>query len=350
MLTPTFVSPFVHRHSVCSSRKRLSSVQPRRPRIWRAALSSDYYELLGVERDAKGPAIKRAYRRAALKNHPDVSKAPDAKERFMRVQEAYSVLSDPKKRASYDRSSSSGFSSSSRSTWPGGASGSSFDPNEFAKKWREQNPMPEDLNDSFGNIFSDLFSGVAGAASGAARPGIMDDFVEFLENQVDGFGVDSSGYASDDDDDGLSDILKSSDVDVLQAEVDDARFVLEQLNTRKRKLDEEVISLQKRADEWRTRAKRAEKSMDYMTRDAAKERKEDLKAEAKRFSTRARKTQSHIQKQRHRLNKIEQRLETVKKQQKKGPSSTARASVDTQKNERQAIDDELERMKRELGL
>lgn len=210
--------------------------------------------------------------------------------------------------------------------------------------------MPEDLNDSFGSIFSDLFSGVAGAASGATRPGIMDDFVDFLENQVDGFGVDSSGYASDDEDDGLSDILKSSDVDVLQAEIDDANFVLQQLETRQSKLDEEAASLQKRADEWRVRAKRAEGSMDYTTRDTAKERASDLKEEAKRFSSRSRKTQSHIKKQRDRLKKIEKRLEKVKSQKKSEESSKPRASADSQKTQREAVDDELERMKRELGL
>lgn len=346
----TFVSPCVPRHSLCRNRNSLRSVHPRRRRVWRAALSSDFYEILGIDRNANNSTIKRAYRRAALKNHPDVSKAPDAKERFMRVQEAYSVLSDSSTRASYDRRSQSGYSSSSSSAWPGGSAGPNFDPTEFAKKWREQNPMPKDLNDSFGSIFSDLFSGVAGAASGATRPGIMDDFVDFLENQVDGFGVDSSGYASDDEDDGLSDILKSSDVDVLQAEIDDAHFVLQQLETRQSKLDEEAASLQKRADEWRVRANRAEGSMDYTTRDTAKERASDLKAEAKRFSSRSRKTLSHIKKQRDRLKKIEKRLEKVNSQKKREEPSKPRASVDTQETQRDAIDDELERMKRELGL
>lgn len=272
----------------------------------------------------------------------------------MRVQEAYSVLSDKTKRSAYDRRSRSSYSSSTNSTWPGGASGSGFDPSQYVKNWRENNPMPQDLNDNFGSIFSDLFSGVADAASGATRSGIMDDFVDFLENQVDGFGVDSSGYASDDDDDGLGDILKSSDVDVLQAEIEDARFVLQQLETRRKKLDDEAASLRQRADEWGVRADRADKSRDYMTRDTARDRKNDLAAEAKRFNVRSRKTQSHIEKQRGRLKKIERRLETVKKQQKEPKSTTAKASVDpnvSQKvSQKEAIDEELERMKRELGL
>jgi curved DNA-binding protein len=62
----------------------------------------DYYEVLGVERHA-GPAdIKRAYKRLARKYHPDVSKEPDAEERFKEVGEAYDVLRDRDKRATYD--------------------------------------------------------------------------------------------------------------------------------------------------------------------------------------------------------------------------------------------------------
>jgi len=62
----------------------------------------DYYEVLGVASDADAPAIKDAFRRLALKYHPDRNKSPDAEERFKEIAEAYAVLSDPKKRAEYD--------------------------------------------------------------------------------------------------------------------------------------------------------------------------------------------------------------------------------------------------------
>ena len=62
----------------------------------------DYYEVLGVPRDADDKAIKDAFRRLALRYHPDRSKEPDAEKRFKEVAEAYAVLSDPKKRADYD--------------------------------------------------------------------------------------------------------------------------------------------------------------------------------------------------------------------------------------------------------
>ena len=62
----------------------------------------DYYETLGVARDASADELKRAYRRLARKFHPDVSKEADAENRFKEVGEAYEVLRDPKKRAAYD--------------------------------------------------------------------------------------------------------------------------------------------------------------------------------------------------------------------------------------------------------
>ena len=62
----------------------------------------DYYDVMGVPRDAKQDDIKRAYRRLARKYHPDVSKEPDAEARFKEVGEAYEVLKDPEKRAAYD--------------------------------------------------------------------------------------------------------------------------------------------------------------------------------------------------------------------------------------------------------
>jgi molecular chaperone DnaJ len=66
-------------------------------------MSSDYYEILGVPRDATPEQIKKAYRQLAMKLHPDVAQEPGAAERFKSVAEAYEVLQDPKKRDLYDR-------------------------------------------------------------------------------------------------------------------------------------------------------------------------------------------------------------------------------------------------------
>ena len=66
------------------------------------AAQDDYYEILGVARDADDQAIKDAFRQLALKYHPDRNKAPEATERFKQIAEAYAVLSDARKRAEYD--------------------------------------------------------------------------------------------------------------------------------------------------------------------------------------------------------------------------------------------------------
>ncbi|MFF9373162.1 DnaJ C-terminal domain-containing protein [Streptomyces griseoluteus] len=66
-------------------------------------MARDFYEVLGVPRNADRDEIQRAYRKLARKYHPDVNKDPTAEERFKEVNEAFSVLSDPDQRARYDR-------------------------------------------------------------------------------------------------------------------------------------------------------------------------------------------------------------------------------------------------------
>lgn len=66
-------------------------------------MDKDYYKIMGVNEDASEKDIKMAYRRLARKYHPDISKEPDAEERFKEMGEAYEVLRDPTKRAEYDK-------------------------------------------------------------------------------------------------------------------------------------------------------------------------------------------------------------------------------------------------------
>ena len=80
----------------------------------------DYYEVLGVPRDADVKAIKNAFRQLALKYHPDRNKEPGASDRFREIAEAYAVLSDPKKREEYDARGYAGVAGFSREDMFGG--------------------------------------------------------------------------------------------------------------------------------------------------------------------------------------------------------------------------------------
>ena len=95
----------------------------------------NYYNILNVSNNADEDQIKQAYRTLAMKYHPD--KNPDSKtaeEKFKRISEAYSVLSDPQKRRDYDLSMSSPFSSSSR-TYTYGQDTNPFGDDIFSSNW-----------------------------------------------------------------------------------------------------------------------------------------------------------------------------------------------------------------------
>lgn len=102
----------------------------------------DYYEVLGVSKDASQDDIKRAFRKLAKKYHPDVSKEPDAAEKFKEAQEAYAVLSDESKRSQYDQYGHAAFDQMN--------GGAGFDFSDF------------DFSDIFDGLFGSSFGGFGG--------------------------------------------------------------------------------------------------------------------------------------------------------------------------------------------
>lgn len=136
----------------------------------------DFYEVLGVERSADQDTIKKAYRKLAMQFHPDRNPGnKDAEDQFKEAASAYEILSDPQKRAQYDRFGHQAFS--------GGGGGPQF-----------QNM--EDIFSSFGDIFSDFFGGSGGGrdsrrSSGARRGADLRFVTEIdLKNVLQGLEKD----------------------------------------------------------------------------------------------------------------------------------------------------------------
>ena len=104
----------------------------------------DYYSILGVDRKASADDIKRAYRKLARKYHPDVSKEPNAEEKFKEVAESYETLKDPEKRAAFDQLGSF-------------QPGQDFrPPPDWWKQFADTQPTFEDID------LADLFAGLSG--------------------------------------------------------------------------------------------------------------------------------------------------------------------------------------------
>ena len=105
---------------------------------------ADFYDLLGVGRDADADTLKRAYRRMARQYHPDINKDPGAEDRFKEIGRAYEVLSDPQTRARYDQFGEAGL---------GGAAGA---------------PDMGDMG-GFADLFETFFQGFGGPGAGGGR-------------------------------------------------------------------------------------------------------------------------------------------------------------------------------------
>ena len=125
----------------------------------------DYYDVLGVSRDCNDADLKKAYRRLAMKYHPDRNADDDtAEERFKEAKEAHDILSEPKKRAAYDQFGHAGIE--------GGAAGGGFGSAGF--------------RDIFDDVFGDIFGGRAGGARANRGADLRHQLEMDLEEAVSG--------------------------------------------------------------------------------------------------------------------------------------------------------------------
>src|SRR5215467_2839293 len=136
----------------------------------------DYYGVLGVSRDSKADEIRKSYRKLARKYHPDLNPGDKAaEERFKKVQEAYDVLSDSKKRQVYDQYGF--YSDNIPPGGPGGGPGAQHEPGmgfggfDFSDFVNQAGGAQAGGSGNFRDIFSQFFGGRRGAHPTAAEKG-----------------------------------------------------------------------------------------------------------------------------------------------------------------------------------
>ncbi len=148
----------------------------------------DYYDILGVSKNASKEEIKKAYRKLALQYHPDRNKTSGANDKFKEINEAYEVLSDPKKKATYDQFGHAAFDPRARpggfgQGFPGGGSTRTYKQGPFTYTYTTYggggSPGFGGFSDPF-EIFEQFFGGAAPFRQGSRLPryGISLSFIE----------------------------------------------------------------------------------------------------------------------------------------------------------------------------
>jgi curved DNA-binding protein CbpA len=310
-----------------------------------ALFSSD--SVLGVERGATAAQIKQAYRRLALRSHPDVNKAPDAEATFAKIAEAYSVLSDEKKRATYNRgagswssasSSSRRRSSSTTDPWSGfdpsdptGWATRSRDPaaqaaaEERRRRWREENPTPDELGDSFGSLFNDVVSGVVQAVSGSG------DWLSLLDELTLADGPE------------LATLLRSRDVSMLREELESSRWVQQTLGNRIERLEREVKDADADLVDFRRDNARVSGGSGAGSMSRSLER--DLERDVRRRRERLADARRLLAQAKTREQRIEARITEVRN----GPPAGSGSGTRSKPRALPSVDDELEMLKKKMG-
>jgi len=129
-------------------------------------MARDYYDALGVSRDASQDEIKSAYRKKAREYHPDASDHEDAQERFKEIQEAYEVLGDEEKREAYDKMGHDRFKQAEKQGFDPTDTGAGAGATGGAGRARGRRARGAGGFEDFGDIFNDLFGGGFGEGRG----------------------------------------------------------------------------------------------------------------------------------------------------------------------------------------
>ncbi|XP_018535303.1 dnaJ homolog subfamily B member 1b [Lates calcarifer] len=161
-------------------------------------MGKDYYDILGIKKGASEDDIKKAYRKQALRYHPDKNKSPGAEEKFKEIAEAYDVLSDPKKKDIYDRYGEEGLKGGGPSGGGGGGGPGTFsytfqgDPHAiFAEFFGGRNPFEQFFGARNGGMDEDMDTDDPFARFGMGGGG-MGGFPRSFSSGMGGMGGHSS--------------------------------------------------------------------------------------------------------------------------------------------------------------
>jgi curved DNA-binding protein CbpA len=248
--------------------------------------TEDPYLILGLSAPtADKKAIKRAYRRMALKYHPDVRTNANSTEQekkianddFAKINGAYAILTGKDQDSSPNTSSGSGSGASGsnkysytpphrRRSQPG-STNTNVDWEDFMPKYDDD--QYDAKGDSFGAIFSDLFAEVGSAAvGGGSSSGILNDFVSFLEGNFPSMGTNTK--TQNEEDIILNSLLSEGTFEDIKLELDDAKLLVKQLEGKQRNLMNEVEDLNR---------KNGSQTGTYMEQMRAEERRKEIDAQ-----------------------------------------------------------------------
>lgn len=163
-------------------------------------MGKDFYKILGIGRSATDDDIKKAYRKLALKYHPDKNKTPGAEDRFKEVAEAYEVLSDKNKRELFDQYGEEGLQAGGVGGGGGGGAGPAGGAGMFGMNGAQYQYQSTDPRATFAQFFGSsnpfglFFNGVnSGGPGGGQRQGMFDGANMFMEDDLDVFAQAQRG-------------------------------------------------------------------------------------------------------------------------------------------------------------
>ncbi len=252
--------------------------------------TSDPYIILNLQPTADKREIKRAYKRMALKYHPDVrtnsssteEERKEANDDFARINAAYAFLTGKSDDRPTDANGNAGPSSRSgagagygytpphRRTGEDRKSYASSDWKDYVPKYEDYDEKYDAGGDSFGSIFSDLFSEMAsGTAGSSAGGGILNDLISFLEGNFPSVGTNPAQRTEEDII--LESLLRDGSMEEIKNEFDDAKLLVKQLEAKEIDLDTELRTIMKEREDRIGRKS-------YMEDMSLEERKRELEA------------------------------------------------------------------------